>query len=519
MRRNRGHINRKKNGKSALFILASFGLLMYVRNRLIPRYADDYPFSFIWDGKHHGNLAFGNQRYKRVRNAKDLVRSQVSHYITWSGRTVGESLNQLFLMPKDKLLFDLANTGVILSQILLSDWIGSRRIRIKSIPASLMKALAMGFWFGTPHLCHTALWQTGAMNYSWPGVLQSLFILPYSLLGRNRKLKVPVPVMVMAGLLAGWSNEAGGGIACLLAGVWLFKSIMDKRACRWEVYGFISACIGYGLLMLAPGNFKRFELEKEYSDILPEDFSKPGSVPAEYVYKPEMFIHFFKSSFVRIILRLLPLQIPVIMCLSGADEMEKDDRWHLMILEASALLVPVILMFSPEFPKRAAYSAIIYAMAAMSAAWEHVEMSGRFDQVPGGSEYGGGLLAVGYIMEAYLLINVIAALIVDADWGGQIRDSADMVSAKKGEKLVTVPQTVVPPVWSAIAGDRAIDREIHEIGRLEENTEDPYNKAVAAYYGVGAVKTTDGREHPYNREESLMAQLYMPLKNILNRVF
>ena len=44
MRRNRGHINRKKNGKSALFILASFGLLMYVRNRLIPRYPMTIPF-------------------------------------------------------------------------------------------------------------------------------------------------------------------------------------------------------------------------------------------------------------------------------------------------------------------------------------------------------------------------------------------------------------------------------------------------------------------------------------------
>ena len=508
-------INKKKAGKSALFILASFGVLMYVRTRLIPRYADDYPFSFIWDGKHHGNLAFGDQRYRRVRKGRDLVRSQVSHYLTWSGRTVGESLNQLFLIPKDKHLFDLTNTAVIISQILLSDWIGSQRIRIKSIPASLMKALTMGFWFGTPHLCSTALWQTGAMNYSWPGVLQSLFLLPYSLSGKNRELKVPVWPMVIAGLLAGWSNEAGGGIACLLAGARLFKDARDKRVEKWKVYGFVSACIGYALLMLAPGNFNRFKLEKEYSDILPDDFGKSGSVPSEYVYKPEMFAHFFKSSFIGIILRLLPLQLPVILCLSGADEMEKDERWHIITLEAATLLVPVILMFSPEFPKRAAYPCVIYAMSAMSAAWDRVDMLRLIDREESRSEYGGGLQIIEHIMEAYLLINVIASLIVDADWGGQIRDSINMIREGKGEALVTVPQTVVPPVWSAIAGDRAIDKETHEIGRFEENIEDPYNKAAAAYYGVGAVKTTDGSEHSYNRNKTLMAQLYMPLKNIL----
>ena len=77
-----GKINlRNKKGGKTLLILAGFGALAYLRNRLIPMFADDYAFSFIWDGKHHGNLAFGKQRYYRVKKSKDLIRSQVSHYL------------------------------------------------------------------------------------------------------------------------------------------------------------------------------------------------------------------------------------------------------------------------------------------------------------------------------------------------------------------------------------------------------------------------------------------------------
>ncbi|MBQ5534582.1 MAG: hypothetical protein IIU07_04700, partial [Lachnospiraceae bacterium] len=89
-----------------LLVLAGFGALMYLKNRMLPKYADDYAFSFIWDGKHHGNLAYGDQEYRRVRKPRDLAKSQLSHYLTWSGRTVAETMNQLVLMKDDKKFYD-----------------------------------------------------------------------------------------------------------------------------------------------------------------------------------------------------------------------------------------------------------------------------------------------------------------------------------------------------------------------------------------------------------------------------
>ena len=53
----------------------------YVKSRIIPKYADDYPYSFKWDER-YGNLTEGDQKYERVRNVKDLVQSQIAHYKT-----------------------------------------------------------------------------------------------------------------------------------------------------------------------------------------------------------------------------------------------------------------------------------------------------------------------------------------------------------------------------------------------------------------------------------------------------
>ena len=499
---------KQNKGLSTVLVLSSFGALVYVRNRIIPKFADDYPFSFIWDGKNHGNLTFGKKNYKRIRTMKDLVRSQVSHYLTWSGRTIGEGLNQLLLMEDDKKYFDRANTAMTLLQILMCDWIGHGKIRFKDIPVSLAGSLAVSHWFGTPHLPFTTMWQTGALNYSWPGVLQSAYILPYSMAMEDKELDYPLPAAVISGLLAGWSNEAGGGIACLLSGAQLLYARFMKEDKRWQWCGFVSACIGYALLMLAPGNITRYKWEQEYSDILPDDFSKTGFVPSEFLYKPEMFKHFFKV-YITTVLRLSPASAAVVLGLLSGRERKKEQTLRILALEAASLIVPSILMLSPEFPKHAAYPAVIYALSAMSAAWEHIDHEGLH------SGYGKLMSAGKTACAAYLSINLLASLTVDVDWGIQMRESEDIIRAAKGKEEVLVPQTVISPFWSAIAGDRAIDRVTHEIGQYQEDAGDPYNMAAAAYYGVGSVRATSGDEHPYNAPGSPGKQILLPWKRFI----
>ena len=105
-------MKRKNAKKAALFI--AFGALMYLRGRIVPKYADDYPYSFNWD-PHFGNLTRGVKKYERVKSLKDLVRSQAAHYKTWDGRVLADFLVQLNLLKDDKKYFDVINTAMILA--------------------------------------------------------------------------------------------------------------------------------------------------------------------------------------------------------------------------------------------------------------------------------------------------------------------------------------------------------------------------------------------------------------------
>ena len=507
-----GRLHKGRLHKGALLTMAGFGGLMLIRNRLIPLFGDDYPWSFVWDGERHGNLAFGDLRYEKLKTMKDLVRSQLWHYKTWSGRVPAETLNQLFLRTENKLWFDIINTSVSVLHLLVSDWLGQGRIRLKGISPSLMKALAAGYWHGMPHLACNALWQTGATNYSWAAFMQSLFLLPYSIAVSDRSFNLPVPLAAVSGLLAGWSSEAGAGAACLLSGSGLLLAKIRNEDKPWEWVGFISACVGLALLILAPGNSYRYYVETYFNDAMPEDFSDPGHVPREYLYKPEMFRHFFLHSYIPVMGRLLPLQLPVALYFMQGRPGGRAVTERILALDGTALLIPSVLMLSPEFPPHAACSAISFALAAMAAASEHLDLKTLNEK------YGGLMSFAKAFAYTYLGINIAASLIVDADWGGQLRATEAILKSHTGDETAVVPQTVVPPLWSAIAGDRAVDRPSHEFMCIEESPDGIYSKAVAAYYGIGSVRATSGAEHPYNGKNGLTEQLRFPFRYIREKL-
>lgn len=513
-----GRLRGHKVSKTAL-IFAGFGGVIYLANRMIPKIADDYPFSFVWDGDHHGNLAFGRHRYRRVRTLKDLARSQWSHYMTWSGRTVAETLNQLVLMKDDKIFYDRVNTAAIMSQLAICLCAARGRISLKKIPASLARMLTAGFWFCTPNLTVTSLWTTGAANYSWPSLMQSLFLLPYSMRYHDKDFSLPAPAAALTGLLAGWSNEGGGGIALALSGAAFLRSRKRGEKTKWMLSGFLGAAVGYALLMLAPGNFSRVRIEQEFSDILPSDFSDPSMVPQEYLYKPAMFLHYLKHSFSSVILRELPLDIPVLLYFIQKDRRSKECDTFILVMEAAAFSVPAMLMLSPQFPKRAAYPGIIYKMTAAVKALEEIRTSPRILRL--GSKWRRALVSGRVIAYSGLLLNIGATLFVDADVYVQTQEQIRRLKENHGkEGIVQIPDIMLSPFWCRLAGDRTIDEYIKRIIRYEEHEEDPYNKASAAYYGVEALQVYVPENHPYQRKDpaAIKEQIRQPVHSFLIRL-
>ena len=496
-------------------VFAGFGALIYISNRMIPKMADDYAFSFIWDGKTNGNLAYGNHRYSRVRTMKDLAASQLSHYMTWSGRTIGETLNQLVLMKDDKRFYDCLNTGVILSQLCLCLFAGKGKISMKKVSPALALMLTAGYWFGTPHLVATSLWTTGAANYSWPGLLQSVFLLPYGLQYHDDSFSIPRSAAALSGLLAGWSNEAGGGMALVMSAAAVLRAGKKRQNTGWMVSGLVGAAIGYGLLMLAPGNFRRIRIEKEYSDILSADFSEPSMVAPEYQYTPTMFLHYLKNSFSSVVLRELPLEIPVALYFMQKNR-SRESTAYILALEAAAFGVPGILMLSPQFPKRAAYPSILYRLAAAVKACDQLEAASWHL----GAEWKKPVCFAAAGAGAGLLVNVAAQWFLHADVYRQTEEQIRIMRESDRKGIVRIPDIMLSPFWARLAGDRGLDEYIKKIIRFEEYEGDPYNMAAAAYYGVEALRAYVPEDHPYSRKDpqALKDQIMMPVCSFFRRL-
>ena len=504
----------KKSGTGSALksagVFASFGAVMYLKNRLLPMYADDYPYAFIWDGENNGNLAFGNQKYIKVKNLKNLIQSQISHYKTWDGRTLAESLVQISLIPEDKKYFDRLNTLMLLLQPWLSASIAKGKpVNPLSLSPKEALLLTAGFFGCAPHLSATCFWITGAMNYLWMGILQSLFVLPYSMHYHGNKVSLPGALSFLSGLLSGWSTETGAGASLLFASMETLHALKSKKYEAFMGWGLAGAVLGLLLLIMAPGNRRKLETEYDFSHTTPDDLmSLPGYVSEEYLYTPVMFMKWFKEGFLTTILRELPLQLPVIAYFLKGKRDHKTDI-YIAGLETVIFAIPSVMMLSPEYPRRATYASIIYLLAAALIA------ANRLD-IPPFAMWSSRAKCLGISAAAAYALWVLSSLIVDADVRDQIEKQIRFIKVNIDKPLVRVKDILVPPFYEAIAGDRSITWDT-TMGIGMDSADNPYNKAAAAYLGANRIECDQGGDHVYELKDiqSRLFGIINPLKSFI----
>ena len=507
-----GQLAGDKKAKIAAF--AAFGGLMYLKGRILPKYADDYPYSFKWDPE-YGNLTEAGQKFERVRTLKDAAVSQIAHYKTWDGRVLADFLVQLVLIKDDKKTFDAVNTLVMLTQLLVCGSMAKGKTAgLKDLSLREILLLTAGFWTCAPHLIATCFWLTGSVTYLWTGLMESLYVLPYAIHYHNPGFSIPAPLAALLGLAAGWSVETGAGAALMTSGMELLRSWHKKEASCWMFSGVLGAAAGMALLLAAPGNRVKLRLEREMSDTLPKslDDRVPGYVPPEYMYTPYMFKAWFQEGFLPTVLRELPLQIPVFLYFKNRKCRNPETTGFLLAMEAASLAIPSVLMFSPEYPKRAPYHSILYLLPASLKALEHIDLLPFREWSPAGRM--AGKLAAGA-----LAVNIAASLITDADLHCQIRDQVDTVISQRGKGSVYLDDIGISLPYSWLAGNRSITWDVL-MGLGFDNKEDPYNRAAAAYYGADSLYCGPLEANRYfsGKRKDIPYSLINPLKSLVRLV-
>lgn len=257
------YFNKNMNILFFVAILSITFLMMYTLNKNTHFTSDDYRYHYMYED------VMPTDDVERIDSLSDIIPSMYNHYKIWGGRITAHVFVQAFLMF-GKPVFNILNS---LAFILLGLLIYLHCNSFKKIKPSLMLGIIIMLWFFIPQFGASILWVSGAGNYLWCTLIILIFLLPYRLYSENnnyfRDNTINTILMILFGIIAGWTNENTGGAMILLQMFFIGYYILNKiKLPKWSVSGLISSIIGFALLVLAPGNYTRPNKNKPFIERL-----------------------------------------------------------------------------------------------------------------------------------------------------------------------------------------------------------------------------------------------------------
>ena len=256
----------KQNNKQIFGVIASILtavllLFIFLCNREIVFMQDD-----LW---YATNLVSG----EKITGVRDIVQSQIWHYINWGGRTVAHMILQILFLAGDRFI-DIFNPFACLAFAAVGN------IYFKKKNLWTLLAVLAGIFALNPIWYETQLWQTGIANYLYLAIIYLpvvyLYIKETEKDAATDLSKKPgkaleiilIPVMAFLGLLSGWSNENMGAAIFLGMAVCIVLVIRKNKKCpAWMIVGAVFTLIGSALLVLAPGNYSRADEALTQTDL------------------------------------------------------------------------------------------------------------------------------------------------------------------------------------------------------------------------------------------------------------
>ena len=463
-------INQTLNSSRSLILFITFSGFFFVRTTLLPLSHDDYAYAFIWDGAHGGNLEamqFGSpeiESRQRVDSLNDIVRSMESHYFTWGGRIFAHAIAQFFIWI-GKPAFDVANTIMFLFLLLTIINLAYTWLKI-SRKALIWIFLSLNL-FAACSLT-SMIWLTGSCNYMWMSFFQLFFVTPYVKALRSREAgnsPLNVALMILLGLMAGWSNEAGS-LATVCLTIFLVGMCKAQGVFRsWMIAGLAALMTGCAFMILAPGNFARLE------------FAHP-----HFVYTEEIFFEHLTEGFDRVVGADLLALIPMFVYFLRRDGGSLNTAEVLMLAFATAgLLVPTAMLFSPEFNARVSVPSLAFILVASTSAILEMERQRLTFSLQLPKKFRRGVsVALTSILVAYFLTFIY----VDISIFNAARRQVRYIERNAQFDPIQMHPMPIRHRFEKIHGDRSAVPYLKFFAGVIENPNFCLNMLVSQYYGV-----------------------------------
>ncbi len=254
-----------------LFVLVLIFCFMYILNCLTPMLNEDYFSAFVWP-EGIPNLGILPENARRVSSVADVFENCRVYYLTEGGRIPGGLLVGLLFWDLGKSYFNPVNALMMTLLVMEIYWLSHEGKITFNFNPSYLIWIFFCLWAFNVGFVDTCLWMSGSSNYLWMIVIQLAFLIPY--VGNyydsnlyQQDSYIFTLKMFIAGLLAGCSHET---IICWMIlilgyGIYYYKKTFNLQC--WKISGYLGLCIGYAVLIFAPGNFARLAQKQYYSTV------------------------------------------------------------------------------------------------------------------------------------------------------------------------------------------------------------------------------------------------------------
>lgn len=247
------------NKKTVIVLLLIFSIMLLF-NIMTPLLYEDYFATFVWP-MGVPNLGELPENVRKVSSFADCIEGIRSYYFIAGGRISGCIIGGIFVLT-GKNVFNVFNSLVFVLLVAEIYWISNKGcITIDFEPSKLLWIFFALWTFNGPFI-DTYLWMAGSTNYLWMIVVVLAFLLPYvqnyylPYLYSERNIRMTC-IMFVGGVIAGCSHETTTCWLVLLLLYWLYLCKINNTLQGWQISGFLGFCIGYAILIFAPGNFAR----------------------------------------------------------------------------------------------------------------------------------------------------------------------------------------------------------------------------------------------------------------------
>lgn len=200
---------------------------------------------------------WNDDEYATHMTLKSINQVGLSDYFLWNGRIIGQSIFRILVnIPLSIESFVNALLFVFFAILILLIAKPNKKDR-NTINFLFVSVILFGL---ISDFTQIYIWRAGAGNYLWTTALDLLLIyLIKSNLVFSTKIRNVLYIVILSilGLIAGETNEnTVGGIILIIIFYMFFKKLDFKK----YVFPLLSTIIGYAILLLSPGEWKRAEL-------------------------------------------------------------------------------------------------------------------------------------------------------------------------------------------------------------------------------------------------------------------